>query len=298
MIDIWIPLTAFCVALSCALLGNLLLLQNKSMLADTLSHAVLPGIVIGFLMAENRSSLWVLFFAFVFAMLATFVVQMLHRFVKLQGDQSIGITYIWLFSLGLVLIGLLTDRIDLDIDHVLFGEIQYAWLPPYWHFYQLLIPIHFVPIFLNLLMVIFVVMYYFQSLKILSFDENFAKVKNIKTQRLHYLLMALVALSCVTAFEHVGSVMVIGFFVLIPATCYLLARSLRQMVVLSILLSVLSAFVGYRLAVWVDVSVAGSMSVTITAFFALALLYNLAKQKKRKLFFQKLFYEQQQEKGQ
>ena len=292
--DFWIILTAFCVALSCSTLGNILLLRGMSMLSDTISHAVLPGIVIGFLIAENRNSLWIIAFAFIFGFLSTLFVQALNRWVRLRADQSIGVTYIWLFSVGILLISYFAGTVDLDVDHVLFGEIQYAWLPPYYSFLPWEVPEGFLPIFINVILVLILFIYYFESLKITFFDEQFAKVRGIKTAFLNSLIMILVALTAVTAFEHVGSIMVVGFFVIIPSLAFLWCSSLRKMFQMNLFLSAFVAIVGYYWALWMDVSVTSTLMMTMSILFILSLFYSFYSQKKMRNIFQKLFYEPEQ----
>ena len=292
--DFWIILTAFCVALSCATLGNILLLRGMSMLSDTISHAVLPGIVIGFLIAEHRNSLWVVFFAFVFGFLSTLLVQGLNRWVRLRADQSVGVTYIWLFSVGILLLSYFAGSVDLDVDHVLFGEIQYAFLPPYYHFLSWEVPEGFLPIFINLILVLTLFIYYFESLKIISFDPQFAKVRDLKTAFLNTLIMVLVALTAVTAFEHVGSIMVVGFFVIIPSIAFLWCSSLRTMFQMSFFLSAFVAISGYYWALWMDVSVTSTLMMAMSILFIFSLFYSFYSQKKLRNIFQKLFYEPEQ----
>ena len=124
--DLYIILTAILVSSSCALLGCYLILRKMAMVGDAISHAVLPGIVIAFLISGGRDSTTMLIGAGMIGILTTFLIEFLHTKAGLQTDASIGVTFTWLFAVGVVMITLFAGRIDLDQDCVLYGEIAYV----------------------------------------------------------------------------------------------------------------------------------------------------------------------------
>src|SRR5688572_30391349 len=126
MNDFYIILTACLVAISCALLGCFLILRKMAMVGDAISHAVLPGIVIAFLISGSRDSVTMLLGAGLIGILTTFLIEFFHKKAKLQTDASIGVTFTWLFAVGVVLISLFAGKVDLDQDCVLYGEIAYV----------------------------------------------------------------------------------------------------------------------------------------------------------------------------
>ena len=111
---LWIILTGTLAGASCALVGTFLVLRKMSMLGDAISHAVLPGIVIAFLLSGSRSSVPMLLGAAGFGLLTAFIVETLHRRGRLQQDASIGVTFTWLFAVGVILISRFAGMVDLD----------------------------------------------------------------------------------------------------------------------------------------------------------------------------------------
>src|SRR3990170_8563959 len=126
MNDLYIILTAALVSTSCALLGCFLVLRKMAMVGDAISHAVLPGIVLAFLISGSRDSITMLVGAGLIGIVTTFLIEFLHKKAKLQTDASIGVTFTWLFAVGVVLISLFAGQVDLDQDCVLYGEIAYV----------------------------------------------------------------------------------------------------------------------------------------------------------------------------
>src|SRR5687768_18460531 len=126
MNDVYIILTAALVSVSCALLGCFLILRKMAMVGDAISHAVLPGIVLAFLISGSRDSFTMLIGAGLIGIVTTFLIEFLHKKARLQTDASIGVTFTWLFAVGVVLISLFAGKVDLDQDCVLYGEIAYV----------------------------------------------------------------------------------------------------------------------------------------------------------------------------
>jgi manganese/zinc/iron transport system permease protein len=100
----YIILTASLFSISCGLLGAFLILRKMAMIGDAISHAVLPGIAIGFLLTGSRASVFMLAGAALFGLLTTFIIEFLHKKARLQTDASIGVTFTTLFAIGVILI--------------------------------------------------------------------------------------------------------------------------------------------------------------------------------------------------
>jgi manganese/zinc/iron transport system permease protein len=126
MNDLYIILTASLISISCALIGSFLVLRQMAMVGDAISHAVLPGIVLAYLLANNRDSITMLLGAVILGVLATMLIELFHKKTRLQEDAAIGVTFTWLFALGVILISAFTGQVDLDQDCVLYGEIAYV----------------------------------------------------------------------------------------------------------------------------------------------------------------------------
>ncbi|MGK6352420.1 metal ABC transporter permease [Parapedobacter sp. DT-150] len=273
MIAFWIILTGTLVAVTCGLLGCFLILRKMSMVGDAISHAVLPGIVIAFLLSGSRDTLPMLLGAGATGMLATFLIEYFHRRANLQTDAAIGVTFTFLFAVGIILISAFAGKVDLDQDCVLYGEIAYVPID-LWVMgdgtvmgprpvYILTAVLFIVALFIKLA---------YKELKLTSFDPAFASALGISTALWHYLLMAAVSLATVSSFESVGAILVIAFLIGPPATAYLLTQDLKRMLAITVLLGVFISFAGYWAAYWLNASIAGCMAVVtglcFTAVFA------------------------------
>lgn len=271
----WIILTGALVAISCGLLGAFLILRKMAMVGDAISHAVLPGIVIAFLLAESRAAVPMLIGAAAIGVLTTFIIELLYQKARLQVDASIGITFTWLFAIGIILISLYAGQVDLDQDCVLYGEIAYVpldlWITDSG---KILGP---VPVWITggvTLLVLALVTIGYKGLQLTAFNAEYAAAIGISTAFWHYLLMSAVSITTVVSFESVGAILVVAFLIVPPATAYLLTERLPVMLGLTVVFGILSSVGGYYLAAWIDGSIAGAMAVVAGLFLALALLFS------------------------
>lgn len=274
MIAFWIILTGSLVAISCGLLGSFLILRKMSMIGDAISHAVLPGIVIAFLLSGNREPLSMLLGAGFFGLLSTFIIEYLHQKAKLQTDAAIGVTFTLLFAVGIILISVFTGKVDIDQDCVLYGEIAYVPID-LWILDDGTImgprPIYILSTVLVLIALFITIGY--KHLKIGTFDPAFATAIGIPTVLWHYLLMGAVSITTVASFESVGSILVVAFLIGPPATAYLLTDDLKKMLIITCILGVLISFFGYWLAYWLNASIAGCMTVLLGVFFTIVFIF-------------------------
>lgn len=261
--------TGALIAISCGFLGVFMMLRKMSMTGDAISHAVLPGIVIGFFVSGSQRSLEVIIGAGLLGILATLMIEGLRKKAKVQLDASIGITFTLLFAIGIILINLFAYKVDLDQECVLYGEIAYlpidlwitksglnlgpriTWLAG-----------------LNFLFVIVFIYLLFKELILTSFDESFSSVMGINAKGINLALMSMVSYTTVSSFESVGAILVVALLVVPPATAFLWTKSLIPLLKLTAGLGILIAIFGYYLAYWMDSSIAGMM-VTVAGFFFL-----------------------------
>jgi len=108
------------------LLGSFLILRRMAMVGDAISHAVLPGIVLAFLLSGSRDSFQMIAGAALLGIFTTFLIEFFHKKARLQTDAAIGVTFTWLFALGIILVSVFAGQVDLDQDCVLYGEIAYV----------------------------------------------------------------------------------------------------------------------------------------------------------------------------
>ncbi|MNZ71139.1 Manganese transport system membrane protein MntB [compost metagenome] len=273
MTDFWIILTGTLVAASCGVLGCFLVLRKMAMVGDAISHSVLPGIAIAFLISSSRDSFLMLIGAAVLGLVTVFLIQALQQ-GGLQSDASIGIVFTALFAIGVILISRNAAHIDLDLDCVLFGEIAYVqWDTLIWNGYDLG-PIAVWMLGGTLLIVLVVIGLFYKQFKLCAFDPALAAALGIPVALFHYLLMGLVSLSTVASFESVGAILVVGMLIVPASTAYLLTDRLSMMLLYSVLIGAVSSAGGYYVAKWLDASIAGCMISVAGLLFLLAFFFS------------------------
>lgn len=189
-----IIITGALVAASCGFLGCFLILRRMAMLGDAISHAVLPGIVIAFLMSGSRDSLPMLLGAAALGLLCTFFIQSL-RSQGVQSDAAISVTFTALFAIGVILVSLYTRQVDLDLDCVLYGEIAYVPWDTLYLFGNNIGPKAIWGVGTAFILSFLVVGLFFKEFKIVSFDPQMAAALGIPVLLIHYLLMGLVSIT-------------------------------------------------------------------------------------------------------
>ncbi|MGG0756023.1 metal ABC transporter permease [Brevibacillus laterosporus] len=273
MNSFWIILTGSLVAATCGFLGCFLILRRMAMLGDAISHAILPGIALAFLITSSRETLPMLIGAGSFGLLTVFLIQ-LFRNSGVKSDAAIGVTFTALFSIGVVIISLFSSQVDLDLDCVLYGEI--AYVP--WDTLTIgdleLGPRAIWGIGIVFLVSLLVISLFYKQFKLCTFDPAMAAAIGIPVALFHYLLMGLVSMATVASFESVGAILVVAMLVVPGATAYLLTDRLPVMLGLSMLIGVLCSALGYALATWLDSSIAGAMTVIAGLLFALAFVFS------------------------
>ncbi len=271
----WIIVAGSLVAISSGLLGSFLILRKMAMVGDAISHSVLPGIVIAYLVTQSNASVFMLIGAAIFGVLVTILIESLHKVARMQTDAAIGISYTWMFAVGIILISAMGGNVDLDQECVLYGEIAYVPLET-WVLGngQSLGPLNVWLLGGNLLLVLAFLGVGYKALKITSFDPLLAASLGISTGFWHYALMGAVSLTTVFSFESVGAILVVAFLVGPAATAYLLTEKLRKMLWLSAAIGVAAAIGGYFIALWFDGSIGGAMATAIGMLFLLALLFS------------------------
>jgi manganese/zinc/iron transport system permease protein len=268
----WIILTGFLVASSTGMLGNLLLLRRMSMMGDALSHAVLPGIVIAYLISGSRASVPLFMGAILMGIITTLLIQFFSSKGKMQSDAAMGTVFTFLFAIGVILVTKYAGEADIDADCVLHGEIAFVPLQTT-EFLGLGVPepVWTLLILLALIQGIFWIGY--KGWLITSFNSEYAKSIGIKTQLWHYSLMAATSVATVVSFESVGAILVIAFLVVPAATAYLLTDNLKWMTLWILVQGFFSALIGYYIAETVEGSISGSMAVASFLQFALAFIW-------------------------
>ena len=269
----WILLTASLVGLTCGFMGVLLILRRMAMMADAISHTVLLGIVVAYLVTRQLSGVHMLIGAILAGLVTSILVQWFHS-LGVQQEASIGVVFTSLFAIAVVLIATRAGNAHLDIQHSLMGEITF--IP--WERIELpfigSIPEAIVLLGIVLLVDTFLLAAFYKEWKITTFDPALAASLGIPVMLMHYVFMAMVSVTTVAAFDAVGAILVVAMLITPAAAAYLWTDRLPVMFGLSGLFGVISAFAGYYVAVWLDTSISGSMAFCTGIVFLISWLFS------------------------
>ena len=282
--DTWIVVTGALAAAAAALPGCFLVLRRMSMMGDAISHAVLPGLAAAFILTGARSSPVMFLGAAVVGVLTALFTQWISKLGNVDRGAAMGIVFTTLFALGLLLIVQAADHVDLDPGCVLYGAIELTPLDTVeftlasWNIQA---PRAAVVLAAILLLNVLLIVLFFKELRLSSFDPALATSLGINASLLHYLLMTMVAITTVAAFEAVGSIIVIATLIVPPATALLLTNRLPVMLILSATLGAAAAFCGHLSAQilppligFESTTTSGMIAVSTGFFFALAWIFS------------------------
>ena len=251
-------ITALVIGIVGGAVGCFIILRGMSLMGDAISHAVLPGVAISFILGIN-------FFigAIIFGLLASTMITYIKSNSIIKSDTAIGITFSSFLALGIILIGVANSSTDLF--HILFGNILAVQDMDMW-----------ITIIVSLL-VLATITIFFRPLLLTSFDPILAKSMGVKVTFYHYLLMVILTLVSVTAMQSVGTILIVALLITPAATAYLYVHSLKTMILLSsgfgALASVLGLFIGYSFNI-----AAGSSIVLTSALLFLISFFIVPKQ--------------------
>ncbi len=271
--DIWTIAIAVMAAMTCSLLGTFLVARRLSLLGDSISHAILPGIAIAFLLTSSRSFIPMLIGAFGAGLTTVLATQFLTHFGRIRDDAAMGIVFSSLFAIGVIIITLAARNVDLDPGCVLYGLLELAPFDTI-SVLGVDIPRAFLTISIIGTISLIVIVLLFKELKLSAFDPAFANSVGINSTIIHYIFMTLVAAACVAAFEAVGSILVIALLISPPAAALLCCKRLENTLALSTLFGAISAIVGYLASVQLNTSSAGAIASTSGVLFFLVFLIN------------------------
>jgi len=269
----WILLTASLVGACCGIIGTFLILRRMAMMADAISHTVLLGIVVAYLLTRELSGIHMLIGAIIAGLLTAMLVQWFHN-KGVQQDASIGVVFTTLFAIGVILIAVQAGNAHLDVKHALMGEITFVpWntvtLPLVGDIPQAVLMLCAV-----LVIILFVIIAFYKEWKLTSFDPALAASLGIPVAAMHYVFMSLVSVTTVASFDAVGAIMVVAMLITPAAAAYLWTDRLSVMLGLSVGFGVVSAIIGYYIALWLDTSISGSMAFATGLVFLISFLFS------------------------
>lgn len=251
------------VGIMCGVLGCFIVLRNMSLIGDALSHAILPGVVVGFLVA-GYSILGFFAGSVIAGLLAAVLITWIQRNVTTHEDAAIGIVFTFMFAIGVMGISWLTRQkgVHLDLQDFLFGNVlgisdQDLWLT-----------------LLVMLFTLLCVVAFYRYFFVTTFESVVARTIGISVQTVHYFLMLLLSFAVVASLQSVGVILVVAMLITPASTAYLLTDKMRHMLWISALVGLLSTVLGLMLAILLETTPGPMMTVTATLIYLVAVLFS------------------------
>lgn len=270
-VDLVIIAIGALVGISASLLGTFLVLRGASLYSDAISHSILLGIVLVYLISGDVHSPYQVVGAALAGLATVYLSELLGASKRVKQDAAIGLVFPALFALAVLLINLYARDVHLDEHAVLLGELAFAWLD--------VVPVGSLEVPRSLLTMgiitvvnaLFVTLFY-KELKLAIFDAGLAHALGLKPRLLFYALLLLTSVTAVGAFDAVGAILFVTFVIVPPAAAYLLTDRLWLVLLGGCLIAVMSSVLGFHAAMYLDVSIGGMMATITGLLLALAFL--------------------------
>lgn len=247
--------TAITVGVISGVVGSFIILSGSALLGDAISHAILPGVVISYMIGINY-----FIGAVIMGMFTTFTIANVSHNTKLKNDVSIGVIFSAFFALGILL--LLKAQTAIDLTQILFGNV---------------LTIKDNDMYLTFavsILVLAVIFIFYKEFLITSFDPEIAKIYGINVKFFNSLLMLLLTLVTVASLQTVGVILVVSMLVTPAATAYLLTNRMKVMILLAAIFGGLSSIIGLYLSFQYNLSSGAIIVLVSFVFFILAYLFS------------------------
>lgn len=247
--------TTIVAAVVCGLLSCWLVLIGWSLIGDAVSHAVLPGVVLAYLVGVPFA-----LGALVFGFLAVALIGLVHSTSRVKEDAVIGIVFTTLFALGLVLISVTPSQTDLN--HIIFGNVLGVS------------GTDLIQVLVLAGVAFTVLLVKRRDLTLYAFDPDHAYAIGLNPRLLGALLLGLLALTAVVALQVVGVVLVVALLIIPGATAQLLTDRFGRMLVIAPAAAIVASVTGIYLSYWLDASPGGLVVVVLGTLFAVVYLFS------------------------
>ncbi|BAY49603.1 ABC transporter permease protein [Scytonema sp. HK-05] len=248
---------AILVGLLCAVVGSYLMVQRLALLGDAISHSVLPGLAIAFLLGAN-----IYIGAFIAGVISTMAIAWIRTRSPIKEDAAMGIVFSAFFALGVTLITVIQKDNKIDLNHFLFGNILGVTFQE----------VRDTAIIAAL--VLLTVFFLYKELLFYTFDPLGAKAAGLPVNRLNFGLMLLIALTIVASMKAVGVILVLSLLITPGATAYLLVKRLHEVMILGALIGVFSSICGMYLSYFYNFPSGPAIVLVVSGLFLLAMLFS------------------------
>jgi manganese transport system permease protein len=242
------------VGMVCAALSCYMTLKGWSLMGDAVSHAVLPGVAVAYLL-----NIPLAIGAFVFGVGSVIAIGFIKAQTRIKEDTVIGLVFTGFFALGLVLISKV--RSSIDLTHILFGNVLGIADAD-------IIQTVIISVFTLVTLAIFR-----KDLMLFCFDSSHARSIGLNTTFLYYVLLSLLSLTAVAALQTVGIILVVAMLVTPGATAYLLTDRFDVMMLIAMASGIFSSVMGTYISYYIDGSTGGCIVVLQTLLFIIAMIF-------------------------
>lgn len=247
--------TSIMVGIICGVIGCFIILRGMALMGDAISHAVLPGIAVSYMLGINY------IYGAVFTGLLTSVgIGFISQNSRVKNDSSIGIVFSSFFALGIILIA--KAKSSIDLTSILFGNVLSVRSSDMW-----------LTVVIGTFVLLVVILFY-KELLVSTFDSTFAASYGLPNRLIHYVLMILLTLVTVASLQTVGVILVVAMLITPASTAYLLTNRLSVMIVLSALFGAFSAIVGLYFSFEHNLSSGAVIVLVTTVLFLIAFLFS------------------------
>ena len=248
---------AILVGIVCAIVGSYLMVQRLALLGDAISHSVLPGLAIAFIIGAN-----IFIGAFIAGVLSTVIIAWIKTRSTIKEDAAMGIVFSAFFALGITLITIVQKDNKIDLNHFLFGNILGVTAEDA------------IDTALIVALVLLVVVFFYKELLFYTFDPLGAQATGLPVNLLNFGLMVLIALTIVASLKAVGVVLVLSLLITPASTAYLLVTRLHQVMILGAIIGVISSISGMYLSYFYNLPSGPAIVLVASGLFVLSLLFS------------------------
>ena len=250
-------IVAILVGLLCAVVGSYLMVQRLALLGDAISHSVLPGLAIAFLVGAN-----IFVGAFIAGVISTLLIAWIRTRSPIKEDAAMGIVFSAFFALGITLITTIQKQNKIDLNHFLFGNILGVTFDD----------VRDTAIIATVVLIVVFLLY--KELLFYTFDPLGAQAAGLPVNQLNFSLMLLIALTIVASMNAVGVILVLSLLITPGATAYLLVTRLHQVMILGAAIGIVSSISGMYLSYFFNLPSGPAIVLVVSGLFALAFLFS------------------------
>ncbi len=269
----WTFAIAILTAVACSLAGVLLVAKRESFISEGLSHAVLPGIILAFLVFRDRSSPLLIISAGVSGLVMVWLVQAIVRTGRIHQDAALGIVFSGMFSVGIIASSLKLKNVHFHAHCIIDGNLAFAALESCDVGGVYLGPKAFVSMLVCLILLVVFICVFFKELKLMAFDETSSRMFGFRPGLLHTVWLAIVSIVAVAAFETAGTILVVALMIAPPAAANLMTNRLSTMFVVSGIIGAVAAGCGVALSWPMAIAPAGPIASMAGLVFLLVVFF-------------------------